>query len=124
MKLKEKRHAPLVVTLHGGEINILSKRPAFKQINGKILDRTDSVVCVSKDLSAATKKMFGVKSQHIPNGVDTSRFAPVDGEKDIALLFVGMFREEKGLDILLDAMDTFKRDRPRAVIVGNGPLRP
>ena len=123
LKLKEKKKAPLVVTLHGGEVNILSKRPAFKKINRMILQKTDSVVCVSKQLSRTANKMFDIKTEYIPNGVDTTRFSHDGGKKDIDLLFVGMLREEKGLDTLFDALGRFKGRPPKTLIVGKGPLR-
>jgi glycosyltransferase involved in cell wall biosynthesis len=123
LKLKEKRNVPLVVTLHGGEVNILSKRPAFKKINRTILGKTDEIVCVSRELVGTVKKMFDVKARHIPNGVDTIRFSPKDNNLDIDILFVGMLREEKGLDTLLDALETIKGNSPRTMIVGKGPLK-
>jgi glycosyltransferase involved in cell wall biosynthesis len=123
LKLKDGAKAPLVVTLHGGETNILSKRPAFRRINKSILERTDSAVCVSKELVKEARKTFGIKCLCIPNGVDTARFRPLGVERDIDVLFVGMFREEKGLDTLLETLGSFKREPPRTVLVGKGPLR-
>jgi glycosyltransferase involved in cell wall biosynthesis len=121
MKLKESKGVPLVLTLHGAEINVLSNRPAFKQINEMVLSKTDRVVCVSKPLVKRTREIFGIKADYIPNGVDTTRFSPQETEKDIDVIFVGMFREEKGLDVLMKALDGMGKKRPKTMLVGRGP---
>ncbi len=72
----------------------------------------------------------------IPNGIIPSDFSgPSLSEartqlglpSDVPIaLFVGRFRPQKGLDVLLDAATELRRqsDRPQIVIVGEGPLEP
>ena len=38
----------------------------------------------------------------IQNGVDTKRFCPTDAKKDLDIVYAGMLRPEKGLDVLLE----------------------
>jgi glycosyltransferase involved in cell wall biosynthesis len=69
-------------------------------------------VCVSKyNLS----KMIGNKLEdernlyHIPNGVDTGIFHPVEKEKKFDLIFIGRFQRLKGLDLLLAAISILSK---------------
>ena len=120
-ELKTRTGTPLVVTLHGGEVNILSKRPVFKALNRTVLGDADAVVAVSKPLAMATKEVLGVKAQIIQNGVDTKRFYPSGAKKDLDIVYAGMLRPEKGLDVLLDALEALGPE-VRVGLAGTGPL--
>ena len=56
----------------------------------------------------------------VPNGVDLARFAP-GGPGGAGVLWLGLMGEVKRLDVLLDALG---RNGLRAVLAGDGPLRP
>lgn len=120
-ELKKRTETPMVVTIHGGEVNILSKRPVFKALNRTVLADADAIVAVSKTLATQAKEVLGVKAQVIQNGVDTKRFCPTDAKKDFDIVYAGMLRPEKGLDVLLEALDALG---PKVMVglAGSGPL--
>lgn len=122
-KLSERKKKPLVLTLHGGEINILSKKPGFKKVIGDVLERSNKVVCVSKDLAKTVRKRYDVDAKVIHNGVDVHRFLSTPSERDIDILYAGMLREEKGLDVLVDALDKMDARGRSVVIAGSGPQK-
>jgi glycosyltransferase involved in cell wall biosynthesis len=65
---------------------------------------------------------------YIPNGIDTSRFAPVpcrpDSGKELVIGTVGHLRREKNLGLLLRSVAALSRKMPvRLIIAGDGPER-
>jgi glycogen synthase len=58
----------------------------------------------------------------VPNGIDPLPPATTGGQD---LVYVGRLHHSKGLDVLLDALAQVPAsERPRLVLVGDGPLRP
>ncbi len=103
----------------------------------KALAHADAVVAITEEL-AQSYLQAGLPEEHlvrIPNGVDTSRFHPVDPptktllRKQLGLpldapvvLFVGVVNRRKGVDLLLEAWPQVGSEFPDAILVLVGPL--
>ena len=90
-----------------------------------ILPKVDYLI----PLSIYSKKLLlmdGVKPERIfikYNTIDTETFSPdFTVQKDIDILFIGRLSIEKGVDILLDALQYVSEDL-NIVLVGDGPLK-
>ena len=119
--------APLVCTLHGGDIFGL-KGSALAALKNFVLKQCAAVNVVSNAM-AKTVTDYGIDSRRInviPMGVDLKNSfipgLPADIQK--SLLFVGRFAEKKGLIYLINAMPAVLAKHPdaRLTIVGHGPL--
>lgn len=95
LMLCRRLNLPLVVTVHGSDINVLAQDTKRKEIIAKTLKKADAVICVSNDL---VKKVvqFGVPEQqvcHVPNGVDTKKFRRADKLKSRQILGIDHFKK-------------------------------
>jgi glycosyltransferase involved in cell wall biosynthesis len=136
-----KLNVPLVVTLHGHDVNIrkecyqsgaagLQQRMYPKQFAGMVRQQNVHFVAVS-DVLRRTAIDYGVPKNSVVvryTGIDIQQFKP--GLKPIAerrrrILFVGRLVEMKGCAYLIDAFQDIVRCIPDAelVVVGDGPLR-
>jgi glycosyltransferase involved in cell wall biosynthesis len=104
------------------------------QFTRSLLRRNRAVVIV---LSSRMESYLAAHNFHlpdlrlIPNGVDTSRFAPshapASGERARCVVCISKMRYEKGIDVLLRAWRLVQEqqataERARLIIVGDGPL--
>jgi len=135
-KLAAETGLPLVVTVHGSDINLLGTCPARRKRIVRTLERADAVVGVSKALCERVCAM-GIdraKVSHVPNGVDLGCFQPVPEERDTqrveseqigsrkVLLAVGRLESVKAYDRLLQAFAMLDDDCV-LVFAGDGSLR-
>jgi len=129
---------PVVVKLHGSDIDLLAKRPMLRWQLARALPRASRVVAVSRALADGAAAL-GVERDRIdvvPNGVDSAQFRPrarhdartalghgADGRRWI--LYVGRLHEDKGLLDLAAAFAMLAAIHPEAalVVVGEGPAR-
>ena len=121
---------PLIVTAHGHDV---TRQPASSGAHGiryrrnlrTVFDRAAVILAVSEVL----------RSKAIGWGADPAKVrvhyigvpippepAPVTKQWDVA--FIGRFVEKKGADDLLAALASMPASRPRAVLIGDGPLLP
>lgn len=132
---------PLLVTLHGYDINI--HRAWWEAGHGGIRRRTypDQLLRMASDnrvgfiaVSDAIRRRAieagipGAKVQVRYIGIDTRRFAPGGlplAQRDNCVLFVGRLVEKKGAACLVRAFAKVRDRVPDAglVVVGDGPLR-
>jgi len=119
--------APLVCTLHGGDIFGL-KGSVLAALKSFVLKKCAAVNVVSNAM-AETVTEYGIDPRRInviPMGVDLiNSFTPDESAKTPkSLLFVGRFAEKKGLIYLIDALPAVLDKHPdaRLTIVGHGPL--
>ena len=125
------RHGkPSVVTYHSDVVRQRLLLSFYRPLMMRFLGKVDAVVATSPDYlrSSAVLRRFTAKSSVIPIGLDESAY-PAPAETDINwcrsmapgpfVLFVGVLRYYKGLDVLIDAAD---RVRCRIVIAGAGPI--
>lgn len=129
---------PVVVKLHGSDIDLLAKRPALRWQLARALPRAARVVAVSRALAAGAAAL-GVDPDRIDvvdNGVDPTLFRPRGRREARAalgrsadarrwILYVGHLKEDKGLFDLVASFARLAAARPDAalVLVGEGPAR-
>ncbi len=136
--LGELLRLPVVVKVHGSDVNVLSEMSGAARNLRWLLPRATRVVAVSRPLAERLRDL-GVHQEKIDlvyNGVDSSRFRVRDraearrslgvaADRELAL-FVGNLKKAKGVVDLLEAWIQVAAARPRAdlVIVGEGEDRP
>jgi len=126
---------PYTITIRGTDINLLARYPLRRRLIYKALSQASGVISVCQALKEAAIPL-GVpeaKITVIPNGVDVTRFFPVDKRRARErvhlppdrriLLSVGHLCERKGFHLLIDAMgDLIKkvgRDLLLVIVGGN-----
>ncbi|GIM91206.1 glycosyltransferase [Paractinoplanes toevensis] len=120
---------PLIVTVHGHDV---TRQPASGGAHGlryrrnlqTVFDRAASIIAVSNVIKS---KAIGwgadpAKVRVHYTGVPIPPFSTRPKRWDVA--FVGRFVEKKGTDDLVAALAALGPDKPRAVLVGDGPLLP
>jgi glycosyltransferase involved in cell wall biosynthesis len=133
-----------ICTLHGvGYSDIYFKKGkfigwAYRVIERYTLKRADRIIAVNENTkNFYTKKYPWLKDKIIiiPIGIDTKLFRPMDKhnikekygfkEEDKIILYVGRFKREKGLDLLLESFKYVKREIPtgKLVLAGDGRER-
>ncbi len=123
--LKQVFRLPLVVTLHGTDINYLAKRRGTGYLVRLVLNNADIVVAVSHFLKAEAEKL-GIGAEKIRviyNGVELPEYR--ETVRDMSILFVGSLVKQKGVDVLIRAFYMVKKRVPKAklIIVGDGSER-
>jgi glycosyltransferase involved in cell wall biosynthesis len=128
---------PVVVKVHGSDVNVVAQDRFARSQIAKILPRADAVVAVSVALADELARI-GVpreKLHLVRNGVDTRVFYPRDKMRvrealGLALpgqivTFVGRIEPQKGVTDLMAAFEIVLARKPtaRLVLVGDGVLR-
>jgi len=127
------RESPVrIYTPHGGSLNYepgsLSHR-VFMTMEALLAARTDALLFESAFIADRFEAFVGRPkglARIIPNGISSAEFAPVDAQPDAAdLLYVGEFRDAKGIDTLIDAVALLKARglAPSVALIGDGPDR-
>ena len=128
---------PVVVKVHGSDLNVLSERDSVRRVLAHQLPHADRLLAVSRAL-AAKAHALGVAADRIgfrPNGIDRAIFRPCDRtearrELDLPdgrlLLFVGGIEASKGVLDLLQAFQSIAPRSPelRVALVGEGAELP
>jgi glycosyltransferase involved in cell wall biosynthesis len=127
--LKQCLRIPLVLTIGGRDAGHQMKLPHFDRLYRMLLDSTDQVICVSKDLEQRLVDA-GVDPGRIRvvyRGVDVREFAFVDRsgrppEQPLTVLMVGRMVEKKGHHHAFASLAPLVRDghQVRLVVVGEG----
>ncbi|MHC4599274.1 MAG: N-acetyl-alpha-D-glucosaminyl L-malate synthase BshA [Planctomycetota bacterium] len=131
----EKPDLPVVTTLHGTDITIIGREPAYAPVVRFALKDSDGVTAVSESLAEETRAAFGFEGEIfvIPNFVDADRFQPEapcelkerfapEGEK--LLIHVSNFRPVKNAGNTVRILaEVAKRMNVRLLLVGDGPER-
>jgi glycosyltransferase involved in cell wall biosynthesis len=105
---------PLVVTLHGSDVELARRAPALAR---PLLRRARVTIAVSQALAQEAQRLGARDVRVIPNGVEMP--ADVDEEADPPqVLFAGRLSEEKGIEELMAASRGLD-----LVVAGDGPLR-
>jgi len=105
---------PFVVTLHGTDIALAERLPAFARA---IVKRARVVVAVSSAIADAAHRLGAEDVRVIPNGVELPA-EPGRETEPPQILYAGRLSREKGVLELAEA----GRGLP-LVVVGDGPLR-
>lgn len=127
---------PIVTTLHGTDITLLGKDPAFEPVISYAINQSDAVTAVSNSLKSDTLSLFGCDDQtieYIPNFICPKQYnGPPDEElrKQIApegqpiLTHISNFRPVKRVDDVLATFIEVRRKIPaKLLLVGDGPDR-
>lgn len=125
---------PLVVKLHGSDLNSLRGDPERLPFLRQVLCQAQAVVAVSPALARAAQEL-GAPPQRlrlVPNGVDQDLFRPADPQAARAelalpqsgplLVYVGWLVPVKGPEVAIKALAL--TPGTHLVMVGDGPLRP
>lgn len=117
---------PLVVTAHGGDVNMAAKVPGLRQLARRVANAADRVLAVSDDLAGKLIDI-GVNPdciEVVPLGVDVPRFSR-DGVVTARprVVYVGSLIERKNVAALIEALHVLPRGLVDADIVGDGPER-
>ncbi|MBA2614861.1 MAG: glycosyltransferase family 4 protein [Actinobacteria bacterium] len=105
---------PYVVTLHGTDMALAAKAPAFAR---PLVRRARRVIAVSSALAEEARRLGARDVRVIPNGIDVPPSVG-DPAEPPHVLFAGRLAPEKGVEELAEAT----QDLP-LVVAGDGPLR-
>ena len=136
--LGERFDRPVVLSARGTDINLFPRFPRIRKHIESALDRADGVIAVCQALKDEMARL-GLDPDDISvitNGVDHSKFHPVDraaarkrlglGDRR-TLLSVGNLSSRKGFDFLIRGFDIMRRSHgitdTELVIVGEGEER-
>lgn len=133
--LKKQRGIPYIVSLRGGDVPGLDAEVArlhkvLAPLRRSVLRNAEAVVANSPALAETSMRADPIAAQIIPNGVDVDYYTPPllgpQVGRDFRLLFVGRFRNQKNLRLVLDAVKQLAGRTSQEIvldIVGDGPLR-
>ena len=126
---------PVVTTLHGTDITLLGKDPAFKPIIAYAINKSNAVTAVSHSLKRDTESLFGVKKpihvvhnficpSHFERPVDEQFRAAVAPNDEKIVTHISNFRPVKRVDDVLKIFARIlKRIPAKLLLVGDGPER-
>ncbi|MGH1334521.1 MAG: N-acetyl-alpha-D-glucosaminyl L-malate synthase BshA [Aureispira sp.] len=133
--LSEGIYIPVVTTLHGTDITLVGKDPAYAPSVTFAMNKSDGLTAVSESLKQDTLNFFAVKKEIrvIPNFIDFERFKKTNkdhfklaiapnGEK--ILTHISNFRKVKRVDDVIRVFDILQRSIPcKLMLIGDGPER-
>lgn len=125
---------PVVIKLHGSDMNVVARLPGPRRCLKWALPRADRIVAVSEPLREAAID-FGAAPDRVdlvPNGIDRERFRPRDRAEarrrlglDVngsVILYVGNIELHKGVVELVRAVAALRKRRDVSLIMlGGGP---
>ena len=126
---------PVITTLHGTDITLVGKAPAYRSVVAFSINQSDGITTVSESLKHDTYTNFDIHKEIevIPNFIDFTRFTKLDKEhfkKAIApnnekiLIHTSNFRKVKRVE---DTVKIFEQVRKKVnsklLLVGDGPER-
>jgi N-acetyl-alpha-D-glucosaminyl L-malate synthase BshA len=126
---------PVVTTLHGTDITLLGREPAFEPVISHAINRSDAVTAVSESLRKDTLELFGVERaiQVVNNFICTQHFERAADEafrKSIApngepiITHISNFRPVKRVQDVLETFIGIRKVIPaKLLLVGDGPER-
>jgi N-acetyl-alpha-D-glucosaminyl L-malate synthase BshA len=129
------RDLKIVTTLHGTDITLVGKHPAFFPLTKWAMEESDAVTTVSRWLRDETIRTFDVQSPIyvIHNFVDTARFGTTEqmcrrrhfaSEDEKIIIHVSNFRPVKRLDDVVQVFANICEKMPaRLLLIGDGPER-
>lgn len=133
--LNEGIYIPVVTTLHGTDITLVGKDPAYAPTVTFAMNKSDGLTAVSESLKQDTLNFFNVAKdiKVIPNFIDFNRFKKTNKDhfkKAIApneekiITHISNFRKVKRVD---DAIRIFsiiqKKISSKLLLIGDGPER-
>lgn len=128
-------NVPFITTLHGTDITLVGRDPAYKPVITFSINESNAVTAVSESLKKDTIKYFGIrrKIEVIPNFIrlqdydhrgdcQKKSYAP-NGEK--LMVHISNFRKVKRVEDVLYVFDKVRKQLPaKLILIGDGPERP
>jgi glycosyltransferase involved in cell wall biosynthesis len=122
--LKKIKQKPLVLTVHGSDITVLTKNMFTKRLVKYVLNACDRIIAVSEFLKKEIMKLGidGEKISVIRGGAGLKKGKGEFHLEGKIVTFVGALVKQKGVDILIKAFEEVKSEVKEAklVIVGEG----
>ncbi|HSA55975.1 MAG TPA: glycosyltransferase [Gemmatimonadaceae bacterium] len=116
-------HLPLVITMHGSDVRLAHASSVGRPLMRHVLAQSRAVTTVSNWLADRVRDVVpGAAPVVSPMPVATSLFTPGDSRHAARFLFVGRLNEQKGVELLLDALARM-RAPAELDIVGDGDAR-
>lgn len=123
----------MIMYLHGAAEDMLPKgRRAwiYKWFVKQYEKKTDKVIAISDYVKRSCMASFEIKEEKISivyNGVDYKKFSAyynIPQRDTMHLIYVGRLIPEKGVDVLIDAVNLIKKDvKVKVFIVGDGSIK-
>lgn len=122
--------APLIVSYHADIIRQRAYLPLYRPVIDHLFRRAARIIAASEEYAASSEflRLYRDRTEINPYGIDASSLALANGGRalvdqmraqygDRIVLFVGVLRYYKGIDVLIRAMTEVNG---RALIVGRG----
>lgn len=135
--LKSKHiNLPYVTTLHGTDITLVGRDPAFEPVIQFSLNKSNAITSVSESLKKETLDTFKIENEIkvIPNFINIKEYDVIRdaGTKkkyapnhEKILVHISNFRKVKRVEDVIKIFDNVKKVVPsKLILVGDGPERP
>ncbi len=128
-------HIPFITTLHGTDITLVGRDPAFGPVITFSINASDGVTAVSEFLKNATNDSFPITKEIevIPNFIDLNRFKKqkkdhfklaICPNNEKLLVHTSNFRKVKRIEDIVLMFDQLRHIVPsKLLLVGDGPER-
>lgn len=128
-------YIPVITTLHGTDITLVGKAPAYRSVVAFSINQSDGITAVSESLKEDTYNNFDINKdiEVIPNFIDFTRFMKLDKEhfkKAIApnneklLIHTSNFRKVKRVEDTIKIFEKVRKEvNSKLLLVGDGPER-
>jgi L-malate glycosyltransferase len=135
--LKSKKiHLPYVTTLHGTDITLVGRDPAFEPVIRFSLNHSNAITSVSESLKKDTLKTFKIdnKISVIPNfinikdyetGFDYCLKRKYAANNEKVIVHISNFRKVKRVEDVIKVFELIRKETPaKLLLVGDGPEKP
>lgn len=128
-------YIPVITTLHGTDITLVGKAPAYRSVVAFSINQSDGITAVSESLKNDTYTNFDINKdiKVIPNFIDFTRFTKLNKEhfkKAIApnneriLIHTSNFRKVKRVEDTVRIFEKVRKElNAKLLLVGDGPER-
>lgn len=129
------KHVKIITTLHGTDITLVGKNPAYEPVVTHALEQSDAITSVSESLRAETLEHFKIKNpiRVVPNFIDLKRFkkrnlqelkSTYSGSDGKIILHASNFRKVKRVeDVITVFRGVCQKINAVLLMVGDGPER-
>lgn len=129
------RKKPLIITFHGSDaLKEPLRNKVYYYLQRFVISRSDHIIAVSNEIKDVLVSNLGAnpnKISVISCGVETTRFLPLEkmdtrrtlniSKSEKVVLFIGKFRYEKGVDIIIKC--AYRMPDVMFILVGRGTIR-
>lgn len=124
VRVAHRTGVPVVITLHGSDVNRQTRRPIVGGALLRALGMADRLIAVSPPIATELgTRLLGARIIYEPNGYDSSVFTPITRRTPRYFLFVGGLNSTKNPELLLRAYAASGVARQFGlVLAGGGPL--